>query len=491
MIKKILSIILALIILIGGFFVYIYIDNNSTKKIESKLDNKIDTIQIYEEKTLSKEEKISQLKRRMNFKSVIRKWDFYSIKNMKETALQYYLDAYEKLPNDHIIEKKIWDTYFEMKNFWNAYSYYTKIPGWEMDDKMKDKVFKTLLYTGNKNMRDEFNKIQASAETKEYYDKILVCYTWIINCLQEIKSYSWTTFKINEIQQKMIDYSNVLNSDPNSKYAALAGEFFKNKDFLAAALISEETLTKRPNYSSILKIAWFSWYELGDYKKSNNYLQKYYQLESKDITVTYILWIINFYLENYISSNLYFNAAVINWYTPKTELQKRLAYNYYIIWDKKNMLKVFRYILDEKDTTQDDYSVALYTAIEEQEYSKAMLRSNKWIKKFPQSDMLYAFRWRLYRIRNEEISALNDLNLAVSMNIRNAVALFNLWIMSFEKKDYIVAKDYFENTLKIDKNGPFWDNAEKKLKETEKAIKDEEKLKSESNSWVNLSSTNK
>jgi hypothetical protein len=41
------------------------------------------------------------------------------------------------------------------------------------------------------------------------------------------------------------------------------------------------------------------------------------------------------------------------------------------------MLKVFRYIIDEEDTTQDDYSVALYTAIEEKEYSKAMLWVNK------------------------------------------------------------------------------------------------------------------
>lgn len=480
--KKIISIILALILWIGGFFGYIYFSKNSTKKITENTNTEVEAPQIYEEKALTNEEKISQLKRRMNFKSVIRKWDFYSIKNMKDTALQYYLDAYAKLPNDHIIEKKIWDTYFEMKNFEKAYFYYTQIPWWEMDDKMKDKVFKTLLYTGNKNMRDEFNKVQASQEIKEYYDKILVCYTWIANCLQEIKSYSWTTEKINEIRKNMIDYSNVQNSDPNTKYAALAWDFFKNKDYLAAATISEEALSKRPDYSSVLKVAGFSWYELGNYKKSNEYLQRYYQLEPKDVTVTYILWIINFYLENYISSNLYFNAAVLNWYSPKTELQKRLAYNYYIIWDKKNMLKVFRYILDEKDTTQDDYSVALFTAIEEKEYSKAMLRANKWIKRFPESDMLYAFRWRIYMIRDEQINALNDLNLAVSMNPRNAVALFNLWVMSFEKKDYNVAKDYFKNTIIADKNGTFWDNSEKKLKEVEKAIK-EEKANALSNSW--------
>jgi hypothetical protein len=41
------------------------------------------------------------------------------------------------------------------------------------------------------------------------------------------------------------------------------------------------------------------------------------------------------------------------------------------------MLKVFRYIIDEEDTTQDDFAVALYTAIEEKEFSKAMLWVNK------------------------------------------------------------------------------------------------------------------
>ena len=139
--------------------------------------------------------------------------------------------------------------------------------------------------------------------------------------------------------------------------------------------------------------------------------------------------------------------------------------------------------IDEKDTTQDDYSVALFTAIEEKEYSKAMLRANKWLKRFPESDMLYAFRWRLYRERNEQINALNDLNLAVAMNPRNAVALFNLWIMNFEKNDYTLARQYFENTIESDKNGTFWNEAEHKLKEL-KTI--EEKIYSqtwETNNW--------
>jgi tetratricopeptide (TPR) repeat protein len=47
---------------------------------------------------------------------------------MKETALDYYLNAYKRLPNDTVLEKKIGDTYFEMKNYTKAYEYYKKIP---------------------------------------------------------------------------------------------------------------------------------------------------------------------------------------------------------------------------------------------------------------------------------------------------------------------------------------------------------------------------
>jgi len=462
--KKIIIILLLLIILIIGGIFYYY-KNLHIYIIPTNEDNNSITGSYSWEQSLSKEEKLEQLKRRMNFRSIIRKGDFYNIKNMKETALQYYLNAYKRLKDDHIIEKKIWDTYFEMKMFSKAYQFYSKIPGWEMDEKMKDKLFKTLLYTGNKNMRDEYNKIQAPIKIKEYYDKILVCYTWIRNCVTELKSYTWSNEKINTIKNDIANFEKIENTDSNSKYAIIAWDFMKNKDYLATALIWQETLSKRPNYSSVLKLVWFARYELWDYKKSNTYLQKYYQIEPKDITVTYLLWIINFYLENYISSNLYLNAAVINWYSPKTELQKRLAYNYYIIGDKKNMLKIFRYILDEDDVTQEDYSVALYTAIEEKEYSKAMLWANKWIIKFPQSDMLYAFRWWLYNLRNEEINALNDLNLAIWMNKKNAVALYNLWILAFWKNDYTIARKYFEDTLNIDKNWTFWDKAEARLLE--------------------------
>jgi hypothetical protein len=480
--KALLITTLILLIWVWGWLSYWYYYGEIKKHVTPEVI-KDDVVEFPKEETLTKEQKLEQFKRRMNFRSILRKGDFYSIKNMKETALQYYLNAYKKLPNDHIIEKKIAETYFEMKNFEKSYAYYKRMPSWELDAKAKEKMLKTLLYTGNKNMRDEFNKIQAPQDVKEYYDKVLVCYTWIKNCIQEIKSYSGSTQKILDIQKSLLDFEKVASTDPNSRYAILAWAFLANNDYLAAALIWQETLQKRPNYTSVLQITWYAWFELWDYKKANEFLQNYYAINPKDVKVTYILWIINFYLENYVSSNLYFNAAVLNWYRPKTELQKRLAYNYYIIWDTKNMLKVFRYIIDEADTTQDDYAVALYTAIEEKEYSKAMLWVNKWIIRFPQSDMLYAFRWWLYNIRDDQSEALTDLSQAISMNARNAVALYNLWLLSLKKNDYTIAKTYFENTIEADKNWTFWEDAIWKIKDIE-ALEKQATLSWSESSWT-------
>lgn len=194
MMKKTLAWILVLLMFVAlGFLAWGYL---TRVRIVSDVPHEIvfnpesESGQSAKPTVFTKEEKVQQFKRRMNFRSIIRKGDFYSVKNMKDSALQYYLSAYKKLPNDHVIEKKIADTYFEMKQFQKAYGFYQRIPTSEIETKVKDRIFKSLLYTGDNNMRDEFHKVQAPAEMKDYYDKILVCYTGIKNCVTEFKAYS-------------------------------------------------------------------------------------------------------------------------------------------------------------------------------------------------------------------------------------------------------------------------------------------------------------
>ena len=458
---------------------FLLVSCDDSEKQENN-ENKVATI---ERKTISKEEKMEQFKRRVNFRSIIRKGDFYSIKNMKEDALRYYLSAYSRLKWDIVLEKKVWDSYFDLKDFNKSYEYYKKIPSLEIDEKTKEKMILSLMYNNPRNLKEELEKINILKDQNDYYRHVFTCYNWIKNCIESLKSYTWSYEKIEKIKTAMYDFEKVWDTDPNSKYAILAGQFFENKDYLATVKIGEETLTKRPDYKSVLKLVWYAYYELWNYKKSNEFLQKYYSLDPKDVKTTYLLWIINFYLESYISSNLYFNAAVLNWYTPKIELEKRLAYNYYIIWDKKNMLKVFRHMLDEKDVTEDDYSVALYTSIEEKEVSKSMLWANKWVLKFPDSDNILAFRWWILRIKNKKEDAIKDLNKSLEMNPRNAIALLNLWIIESERDNFTLAKNYLKDAIEIDKNWTFWLKAQTELKQTE------EKEKNQKEFWIDLSNS--
>lgn len=71
-----------------------------------------------------------------------------------------------------------------------------------------------------------------------------------------------------------------------------------------------------------------------------------------------------------MTSNLYFNTAVINGYTPKTELERRLLYNYYTLGDKKGMFKIFRYLLKESDVTEDDFIIAVHITTEDKDLAK-------------------------------------------------------------------------------------------------------------------------
>ena len=52
-------------------------------------------------------ERLDESKRRKNFRSVIRKGDYFSLKNDRETALRYYLNAHLRLKDDNMLERKI------------------------------------------------------------------------------------------------------------------------------------------------------------------------------------------------------------------------------------------------------------------------------------------------------------------------------------------------------------------------------------------------
>lgn len=72
-----------------------------------------------------------------------------------------------------------------------------------------------------------------------------------------------------------------------------------------------------------------------------------------------------FFIGDYVSSNLYLNNAIIAGYTPKTSIERRLAYNYSLLDDTIGMMKVMNYLLQEDDVVEDDFVVGISLALEE------------------------------------------------------------------------------------------------------------------------------
>jgi tetratricopeptide (TPR) repeat protein len=235
------------------------------------------------------EEKLQESKRRINFRSVIRKGDYFSLKNDQETALSYYLNAYKRLNNDHVLERKIAGVYFDMKDFAHAYEYYTKVPFIDLEESEKQQAISALMF--DEKVTDKSVEIQKMGLTTDqiaYYGYIENCYTGIHNCIVGLDSYSGSYEPTNKLKNIIDTYMNV-STDFHYRNILIAGAFFQAKEYLAGAKIAEEIIQKRPDYKIAYKIAGYCNYEIGKYREANVFLGKYYTFDPKDITVAYTL----------------------------------------------------------------------------------------------------------------------------------------------------------------------------------------------------------
>ncbi|MDQ1343456.1 MAG: hypothetical protein QG650_175 [Patescibacteria group bacterium] len=357
------------------------------------------------------------------------------------------------------------DVLFELKRFEEAYSHYRLLPLKEIDAVTKERLLSAFMFDEKQTGRQaELDAMPFDPAEKEYYSVVGTCYTGIHNCVVRIQEYGGSEPRLKELFDNIKDYES-LSGDYQYRNALLAGTFFKQKQYLAAAKIAEEIVEKRPDYRSAIKIAGFARFEYGNYDRANAMLKRYFDFDPKDVQVAYALGIINYYLEDYATSNLYFNNAVINGYRPKTELERRLVYNYYLMDDKKGTFKIFRYLLEEEDSTNEDFEIAVFTAIEEKEYGKAYLWAEKGMERFPDNDRLVAMRGWVSEIRGEDDKAVKDFGKALDMNRRNPIALLRFGIFYKNKGDVTLAKSYLEAAKEADTSGTFGDDAIKALEE--------------------------
>ncbi|MDP2103771.1 MAG: hypothetical protein Q8K26_02520, partial [Candidatus Gracilibacteria bacterium] len=270
----------------------------------------------------TKEERLAESKRRMDFRAMIRKGDYLSLKNDPEAALRSYLSAYVRLKDDNVLERKIAGAYFDLHEFTNAYKYYKRVPFVDLEDREKKQMLQSIMSDESILKKGaEIQKLGLSHDELSYYWYVEHCYTGIHNCVVALEAYTGSFAQTRKLKSVIDSYEKV-SADFQYRNALLAGALFESEQYLAGMKIAQEISEKRPDYAIALKIAGYSAYELGKYREANTYLARYYAFQPKDTKIAYILGLTNYYLEDYTTSNLYFNTAVLGGYTPKTELER-------------------------------------------------------------------------------------------------------------------------------------------------------------------------
>lgn len=397
------------------------------------------------------DKKVELAKKRRSYVQGIRKWDFYSLRNAPEEALAYYLSVQEHLPDDLVIQKKIAHVYFVMKNWSQAYIEYVKIPYNELLDAEKDELFASLFFdTSTFDRIGELWRIPMSTGSMDYYRRVDTCYTTIHDCIVSIQSYTGSEPRIQALQKSIQDAEKI-SPDYQYRNLLIASKYYEQGMYRATTEILSELLAERPDYLEAKKIIGFSFFELGEYEEAKKYILQYLDRNPTDMESIVRMGEISYFLGNIVSSNLYYNNAVTAWYSPKTDLERRLAYNYSLLGDVPSMMKVIGYLLREDDVLEDDFAVGVSLALDESQYERAEAWAKSGLEKFNNSHMLTPLLIETLRLlgkRDEAISILQ--NTWEDTMIDNPNYLLEKALLTFDSGDMTEAEQLFRELSLIE-----------------------------------------
>lgn len=465
------------------------------EKLEKIIDNTNNDIKEKEEddnqneKNIKTSENKSNNKKRFSIRWIVLKWDFYLQNNHPTLALAKYISAHKRNEDDEKIIAKIAETYQSLKNFNNAKTYYQKIKD---NSLYTQKYIENLFYDANLEDKEQFNyianeinKLKIDSNDKIYYINSLYCLKKLDKCKEnfrkeiDILTWSWIDIswtKMENIKNAIEKYDNFKVKNSYYEDSLVIWSLYENKLYPITSELWEKILDKKPWYKAMLLIVWKSYYELWKYKKAKEKFESYYELEANTPNIAYLLGNINYELKDYISSNLYYNAAIKNWYKNKIDLKRKLIYNYHLLWDQNGMMKVFTFLIEEDDYEIDDISLAIYHAIINKKVLKAISWANSAIKKYPEEEIFYWYLWWIYREEWDYKKSEKYLKKWLKMNLRNPMICLNYWYLLELKEEYKKALIYFKRTVSANKEWEFWELAKKEIEIIESYIKELEKL---------------
>lgn len=405
--------------------------------------------------SIEEEKKVQLAIERRKEQTQIRKGDYMMTKNNPRAAIEFYLPLLTKLPDDIVLYKKIAKAYFGLKDWKNAYAYFVRVPISELSEEEISEMILSLFYSEHSYDRGvELQKFAFTDHQREYYEIMNFCYYGIETCADKLWNYAWDEPKLLELQ-KIVKDSYKVTPDQQYRNLLIAQKLYEQKMFRIVGMITSEILANNPNYHEAKKMRAFSLYELGKYSDSVELMLSYFEDNSDDMEVIIRLGEAYTFLEDYKTANLYLNNAIMAGYSPKTILERRLAYNYAKLSDTEGMTKVLSYLLQEENVTEDDFAVAISLAVEKSEFQRAYSWAYAGIKKFPNSKILAPLYIQSLRLAGKKTDALVYVSGLSEAMLNLPMIQLEKWILLFSQENFEDSEKIFDELIAYDDNADF------------------------------------
>ncbi|MFA5916744.1 MAG: tetratricopeptide repeat protein [Candidatus Gracilibacteria bacterium] len=469
-------VVMIIVLIFVGFFLYgnnkksTVIDNNKVNTNSSSIEN----TEISKEYIKSK---LDIIKNRVKVKDIISKGDNYFENEQLGLAIIQYKIALTKNLNDYKLIEKIGDIYFAMKNFNEAKSYYLKLINNNNINFDNNKYILSVIFSADLTKKTNFSLVKKEI-TQNVKDKEKVFfYTNSIYCLEDfhlckkIFDEKIITEKDTLKSEELIEIKNISKTykdfgyvDLYYKNTLIIGTFMKLKLYPIAITLSKELLKEKEDYKALIQIIAQSYFELGDYKNSYEYLKKYFEQTPTDSNAAYMLGILDLKLQDYILSNIFLNKASYLGYKDTLNIKRKIAYNYYMLGEKEKMYTTFDDIIKtEKEVTKDDINIMINYAIENQRGDKAYEWTKIGLKLFPKESLFYAYMGKLEFDTGKQGLAILYVKKGLELDKNNQLLNYLFALINKKENKMDEAKTYFQKAYNANKTSSLANEIEKEL----------------------------
>jgi hypothetical protein len=465
------------------FFSWIYLNLKKKNIKKEKIIQPIVEIEKKPEKKKleigEKKKRISTIKKKLAIKWLIAKWEL-DIKNQEyRLALTKYLKIHTEVPNDKNTIKKLWDIYYDLKNYPKSYSYYSKIKNYQKLDRKK--LFLTMISfheptnTNIDGLIQELDTYWLDIVEYFYYKNLLSCTSNFNKCIEKFETYISKNDVSNyelltDIKNALEAYKNFWSEDKLYKKALIIWAFFKHGYYPIVISTSKKVLKIQKDYKAVLQMNAKSFFELWDYINAKINQLQYISIAWKSPEWRFFLWLIYEKLKEYSLSTIHFKKANELWYDIPVNANERILYNYYKIGDTENLLKTFQEIINKKQNLSFELlNMAIYYHIINQKYIEAEKIAIIWIKNLERPEIFYSYISWIYLEKPYEKNNLkkSDYYYNKAVDIKKTHPIINFIEAKIELKKWNTKKAYdlFTKVSIQDINWDYWNLALEELNE--------------------------